>query len=359
MATGWRRRTVAACGLAATLLVAGCGGSDSGNNGGSGNGDGGASSAGGDASPAEETEPEPEEDAEAAGLDACELLTEQEVATAIGAEALHVTSRRVAPEVDGGRLAGCSYLNEDVPGIAGMTLNVVAGTDDEAFFMPFAEREGLYAVDELGERNLYVGYETGDGSVHFRELRIMEGDTGLHLRYTYHDNPGGMPALDEDSMVDAMTAIASSAIERLPDQVTIADGVPEGPCAEIDLALAAEALGGELTTAGSVVGEDGALNCEFGGVDAELTVLAVTDPARVASMGVPAAEVNVPDLGDGARVRVMPADAGAQGPLDATVNVGGTKVVVVSAVYAPEAGAMSEPAPEAVELVRHIAATVG
>ncbi|UED88161.1 DUF3558 family protein [Streptomyces profundus] len=349
----WRSRSLVACGVAALLGVAGCSESGSPEPGGGASAGADEGAARGDAAADDEPEAERVEDA---GFDPCDLLPPEEVAPLIGVDALYVTSRQVSPDADGGRLAGCSYLTEDVPGIAGMTVNVVAGTEREAFFAPFQEREALVVDGSFGDEQRVVAYETPDGSTHFRELRVIEGDTGFHIRYTYNDSPDGMPALDDEAMAEALALMTVAALDRLPAEVTIADGVPEGVCADIDLALASGALGEELTTARSVLGEGGALNCEFSGEAAALTVVAVSAPDRVAAMRVPAEMLNVADIGDGASVRILPNDE-AQGPLDAMVHLG-DRLVVVSAAYGPGAGSITAPRAEDAELVRDIAEAV-
>jgi hypothetical protein len=352
------RRLAVACGAAALLATAACGGSDDSPPPGDIGDKITEQDAGQDAETdaGEDSDQQPDEAAGAAGFDECGLHEPAELAAQVGVEALYITAREVRPRAsEGGRLAGCSYLTEDVPGITGMTVNTVVGTDAEAFFRPFGERE-VRPVDKLGDRAEVVAYETPNGSLHFRELRVVEGDIGLHLRYTYNESPGGMPALDDDALAELMAFVANTGLERLPEQVTIADGAPEGPCAAIDVGQASQVLGGELTTARSVRGANGALSCSFSGDEAALEVAVIADPARVQSMGVPAEAVNAPDLGDGARLLIQPNEE-AQGPLDATVNLG-SHLVLVTGSYGPDAGSVAAPRPEDVELVRAITAVV-
>lgn len=356
-----RRRIAVACATAALLTTAACGGGDDDTDPfadpggerteGETEGDAGNDEGGTDG---EATGDEPPDGVEP--FDECALLDPAELAALIGVETLYITAREVLPEApEGGRLAGCSYLNDDVPGITGMTLNTVTGTDRESFFRPFAERE-VHAVDTLGDRAEVAAYEIPDSGLHFRELRVAAGDIGLHLRYTYNESPGGMPALDEDAVAQLMSFVANAGLERLPDEVYIPDGTPEGPCADVDLAQAADTLGAELTTARAVVGGDGALSCSFTGDQAGLEVVVITDDSRAPLMRAPAEVVNAPDIGDGARLLIQPNDE-TQGPLDATVNVG-ENVVLVIASYDSAAGRVTEPRPADVDLVRAVAGAV-
>lgn len=341
---GMFRRAVTALGVVGLLAAAGCGG-------------GGGSDAGdppGLGSGIKKPSLKPLESSAApveGDFDECGLVEPADLAAVIGIDALHITSREVVPDAEGGRLARCSYFTEDVPGISGMSLHVVAGTDREAFFKPFQEFENAESVDNYGDHAEIAGY--GAGSVHFVEFRAIEGSTGVAIQYTYNDSPGGMPDLSgTDNINNLLGGALRSMLENVPDEVAIGDGTPEGPCADIDLAQASQVLGGALTASRSVLGSEGAASCQFGGEDTGLGVVVISDPARVQSMGAKADEVNTPDIGDGARVQIQ-ANGEGQGPLGATVNVG-DRVVLITGIYGQSAGTVTEPRHEDTELVRTI-----
>lgn len=340
------RRLVVAWGVAGLFALTGCGGDDPPQP----DPDlGGAAASTPSLKPLEPTATPVEGD-----FDECGLVEPADLAAAMGTDALYVTAREVLPDADGGRLAGCSYFTEDVPGIVGMTINTVAGTDRERFFAPFRQRRSE-PQRNFGDYAEVVAYEAG--SVHFRELRAIQGTTGVHVRYTYNDAPAGMPRLETEQLAQVLGGTVLSALKKLPDDIAIASGAPEGPCAGVDLAQASRVLGGELTAARTVLGGGGAVNCQFAGDGASLGVVVITDPARVESMRAPAALVTVPDLGEGAMVRIQSNDE-VQGPLEATVNLA-DRLVLLVADYGAAAGRVSAPRPEDTDLVRTVTRAVG
>jgi hypothetical protein len=333
------RQLLTVVGAAALLAVAGCGGDGE---------PGGLAPA---TPPSLELKTtENVEQAEPAGFDECGLVQPEEVAEALGVDAMYVNGRAVMkllPEA-GDHRAVCKYFPEDVPGLLGMDLSTLTNTSPEAFFT-FAENyENVETIPNLGDRAEAVAYRANDSSTHFVEVKTIKGDQGLHLFYAYSDG-GTMPKADGA----ATAVILTKALERLPDKVTIPDGTPEGPCADIDLESAAEAVGDELTMARSVMAAKGALNCWFSGADANLDVVLVTEPSRVELSAVPPDEITHADLGDGARLLV-----GEDGQLRAVVNLG-DRLVKITARYGDDAGTVTEPRPADVELVRSVVDTIG
>lgn len=282
--------------------------------------------------------------AEEAGVDECGLVEPDEVAKAIGVEAMYVTGRTVRMSSDGSRHAACVYFPEDVPGMLGMQLSTVADTDPERFFEPFAKNfQNIETIPNLGDRAEAVAYGANGTSTHFVEVRTIVGDTGLHLYYAYKDGGGVMPKADGA----AAAVILTTALERLPDEVTIPDGTPEGGCADIDLESAAEAVGAELEMARSVVSDEDAMSCYFSGGDANLDITLLTDPSRAQDATVTPDEITHADIGDGARLLYTEAET-----LDARVNLGG-QVVAITASY-EDAGTVTTLRPADVELVRNV-----
>lgn len=290
-----------------------------------------------------------------AGFDEC-VLEPSELAEILDVDAMYVTAREAARRDDGSQRASCTYLPEDVPGVTGMTLSTVVGTDPERFFAPFKKFENVLPIENLGDRAQAVSYGARGSAVHILEIRTITGDRGVHLFYTYREDGGGaMPVLDGGA---AQGTLLTQVLDRLPEDVTIPDGAPEGACADLDLDPAAEALGAEFVMSRSVVSDTGGMNCFFGNGQASLTVIVLTDPARVRNWAVAGDEITEQDIGDGARVRVLPAEGGAQGSLDATVNLG-DRVVQVSGSYAADADKVTEPRPADLELVRAVIDAIG
>ncbi|MGP3969497.1 hypothetical protein ACTWQH_17665 [Streptomyces sp. 6N223] len=340
-----------AVGAVALLTSAGC---SSGSSGDSPNADGGAGQTLG-ANDDNEQEPresqEPQEPVEQAGFDECGLFETEELAEIFGADTLYITGRFIYPQGDGGRMAGCSYLTKDIPGIDGFKMSTVAGTNQEAFFQSWEGYE-RGEVDDLGDHAEAFTLSDSSDSAHMGLLKVLDGDTGLNFQYSYSENdPGGMPALDEATLGQKMAEIAVLALERLPEEVTIPDGVPEGPCADIDLAQASGVLGEDLFAARTVLSDTGAMTCEFTGNSAALRAIVYTDPVLAGNMSVPSEDINAPEIGDGALVQINP-----ESPLlEATVNAGGERVLSITGTYAQAAGAPDAPGPEDTELVQAIA----
>jgi hypothetical protein len=327
------RRAGVALGAAALLAVAGCGG------------DAGSDGAAPGTPPilkTKATEDEP------AGFDECGLVDPDEIAEAIGVAAMHVTGRAVTVQDDGSRRASCTYFPEDVPGILGMQLSTVVDTDPGRFFAPFADNfSNIETIPNLGDRAEAVAYGANGTSTHYIEIRVIQGDVGLHFYYSYSDEAGGtMPKADGS----AAAVILTRALEQLPDEVTIPDGTPEGACTDIDLEPAAEAVGAELVMARSVLSEKDAVNCYFSGDDGHLDVTLITNQDRARRAAVTPDQITHPDLGDGARLIVTEANS-----LTAFVNMG-DQVMVVGAGYADT---VTELRPADVELVRSLVDTIG
>lgn len=279
-------------------------------------------------------------------FDECGLVTPAEIAASVGVDAMYVTGRSAMTQSDGSRRASCSYFPEDVPGMLGMELSTVADTDAERFFAPFAENFTNVGTLEqkLGDRTEVVTYKADGTATHFVEVRTLAGDRGLHFYYTYSDDGGAMPKADGK----AAALILASALERLPATVTVPDGTPEGPCADLDLASANKTLGGELVMTRSVVSEEDAARCYFSGDGASLEVIVLTDPDRAGQAAAALDPVTHPDIGDGARLTVT--NVG----LNARVR-SGEHVVVITGTYQ---GSVTALRPADVDLVRGIADTV-
>jgi hypothetical protein len=346
----WRPQLAVAVGVVALLTSTGCS-SDS--SGGSPTTDGGAGQTLG-ANDGKDQEPqasqESQEPVEQAGFDECGLFETDELADFFGADTLYITGRSMYPQGDGGRFAGCSYSTVDIPGVEGFKMSTVAGTNQEAFFQSWEGRE-TGEVDDLGDHAEGFTLTDSGGSAHMGLLKVLDGDTGLNFQYSYTENdPRGMPAFDDAALGQKMGELAVLALERLPEEVTIPDGAPEGPCAGIDLAQASGVLGEDLVAARTVLSDTGGMTCEFTSDGAALRAIVYTDPQMVGGMSAPSAEINVPEIGDGALVQIDQESA----VLDATVNAG-ERVLFISAQYAPAAGAPDALRPEDTELVQAIA----
>lgn len=289
-----------------------------------------------------------DEDVAETGFDECGLVEPAEIAEVLGVDAMYVTARSaVTLDSEGDRRAGCKYLPEELPGISAMELATVTGTDPERFFAPFAENfQNVETIADLGDRAEAVAY--GGNGTHYIEIRTILGDRGLHFHYAYSDDGGVMPKADGR----AAALILTKALERLPDEVVIPDGTPEGKCADVDLEAAAEVVGGELTMARSVLSDEGAMSCAFTGGGATLDIAVTTDPDRVAKDAVEPDTVTHADIGDGARLMITEA-----GGLLARANVG-DHVVIIQGAYA-DAGSVTALRPEDIELVRAIVDVVG
>jgi hypothetical protein len=187
-----------------------------------------------------------------------------------------------------------------------------------------------------------VAYKANGTSRHFVEVKTISGDRGLHLLYTYLDKGGLIPKADGG----AAAKILAMALERLPDEVTIPDGTPEGKCAAVDLSLAADALGAELETARSVVSDAGGMSCNYSGGDASFDILFYTDPAVARDAAVPPDGITHPDIGEGARLLFTQAET-----VDAQVNLG-DQYMRITLYHAGES--VTEVRPADVELVRSI-----
>lgn len=314
----------AVMGVAALLAVTGCG-----------------SSVAGEPTSVSKTTESAEKKQEA-GFDECGLVEPEEFAEAIGVEAMYVISRSVMTLDNGSRRASCMYYPEDMPGMFGPSISTVANTDAEEFFEPFAKDfDNVQKIEGLGDRAEAVAYKANGTSRHFVEVRTISGNRGLHLVYTYLDN-GPIPKADGG----AAAKILTMALERLPDEVTIPDGTPEGKCADVDLSLAAETLGAELDTARSVVADAGGASCNYSGDDASFDILFYTDPDVAKDAAVPPDLVTHPDIGEGARLLFTQAET-----IDAQVNLG-DQYMRITLYHAGDS--VTEVRPADVELVRDI-----
>ncbi|KAB8163355.1 DUF3558 domain-containing protein [Streptomyces sp. 3MP-14] len=343
----WPSRLAVA--LGAMALLAGC--SSGGTIGPSGDdpGDGAEATAGTD------REAPPEEGAEEpvaqAGYDECQLFQPAELAELLGIPTLHITGRSIGPQAQGGRLAGCGYYAEDVPGFSGLWVHLVAGAEEGEFFAPF-DGSDTGPVEGLGDRAEVLALTAPGGAVRSRELRAIDDDLGLVVSYTYDEAPGGMPAIPDAELGEAVATIAFTALERAPEELVIPDGEPEGPCAEVDLAHAAEVIGERPAAVRTVLNDAGGLRCDFAGDEASLGVVVYTDPTFVANWAPPAEEINAPEIADGARLDT------SQGYLESRV-ISGDRVLVVSAAYTEAVGAPAEPGARESELVAAVAEAVG
>jgi hypothetical protein len=278
-----------------------------------------------------------------AGFDECGLVEPEEFAEAVGVEAMYVISRSVMTLDNGSRRASCMYYPEDVPGMYGSSISTVANTNAEEFFEPFAKDfDNVETINGLGDRAEAVAYKANGTSRHFVEVKTISGDRGLHLLYTYLDKGGLIPKADGG----AAAKILTMALERLPDEVTIPDGAPEGMCADVDLSAAAETLGAELEMARSVVADTGGTSCNFSGDDASFDILFYTDPGLARSAAVPPDGITHPDIGEGARLLFTQAET-----LDAQVNLG-NHYMRITLYHAGDS--VTEVRPADVELVRGI-----
>jgi hypothetical protein len=314
----------AVMGVAALLAVTGCG-----------------SSVAGEPKAVSKTTASAEKKQEA-GFDECGLVEPEEFAEAIGVEAMYVIGRSVMTLDTGTRRASCTYYPEDTPGMFGPSISTEANTNAEEFFEPFAKNfKNVGTIPGLGDRAEAVAYKANGTSRHFVEVRTISGNRGVHMLYTYLDNGGPMPEADGP----AAAKILWTALERLPDEVTIPDGTPEGKCADVDLSLAAETLGAELDMARSVVSDAGGASCNYSGDDASFDILFYTDP-DVAKDALPPDLVTHPEIGEGARLLYTQAET-----IDAQVNLG-DHYMRITLYHAGDS--VTEVRPADVELVRNI-----
>ncbi|WP_260194617.1 hypothetical protein [Actinophytocola gossypii] len=329
------RRLLTALGAAVLLATAGCGTEYV-----------AGTPAGAEAEPAGGTAEERSEPED--GFDECSLAEPSELAESLDVEAMYVTARSTLELNNGSQQVSCTYGPDDVPGVQGLVMNTVVDTDPERFFAPFDKYEQRLEIDQLGERAELVAYRIQGGTTRFIEIRAIDGDRGIFVFYAYSDN-GRLRQLE----AEPIRTIIGTALERLPHELTIPDGTPEGGCADIDLEAAADVAGGELVRARSVVSDDGAMNCQFSGGGAAVEVTVVTDPDLTEQHAVPADAITHPDLGDGALMKITEG-----GTLDARVNFS-DHLVTVAVIYGDAAGEVTEPRPDDVELVRSIAESVG
>jgi uncharacterized protein DUF3558 len=338
----WNSRL--AVSLGAMALVAGCSSSDSSEPEGDAAGSTAGATEGSGKEPQEQQESQ--EPAAQTGFDECGLFEPDELAGIFGVPALHITERSINPQAEGGRLAACGYYSQDLPGISGVWINTVAGTDEEGLFAAFEGRD-TGSLDNLGDRAEVVATTAPGGAIRSRQLRVIDGDVGLIISYTYEEAPGGLPAIPDAELGEAVATVAVLALERVPQELTIPDGEPEGPCAEVDLAHAAEVLGEELVAARTVLSDTGGVSCVFTGNGAALDAVVYTDPEIVENWRPPADEINAPDIADGARFDTE------QGYLDARV-ISGDHVLAISAYYTQAVGAPATPGPQETELLRTV-----
>jgi hypothetical protein len=317
------RHLAAALGSAALLAVAACSSADPDPTG----------------SPAPTIAPAPE-----AGFDECSLIEPAEAAELLGADTMYVTARSAMTQSDGSPRAGCRYFPQDVPGMLGMQLSTVADTDPDRFFAPFDSFDNVETVEKLGERTEAVTYSADGTRNKFIEIRTIEGNRGLHLFYAYQDGGGTMPEIDGQ----AAALMLTTALDRMPDEVVVPPGAPEGRCVDVDLGQAAETLGSEMVMSRSVGSGGSAMSCYSSGGGASLEVIVVTDAREAEGASVGSDLVTHPDIGDAARVVIAEG-----GSLQARVNLG-DRVVRITATYATDAGTVTEVRPTDLELVRGI-----
>ncbi|ASR37699.1 hypothetical protein BAY61_24860 [Prauserella marina] len=330
---------VAALGTAALLTMSGCGEDVAGKP---------VQQANGQNEPSTPSAPDEVEN----GFDECALVETEAIAQAIGVDTMYITSREARLQDDGSTRALCQYHPQDVPGLNGMTLSTVTGTDAERFFAPFDKHE-VAEIDSIGDATKVVAFEVDGSPTAFIELRTIVGDIGLHLRYQYDQSGGGaMP----EANGTALGTIVRSAIEELPGDVAIPEGQPEGVCAEIDLDLAARVLGDELVMSRTLESNAGGATCDLSNGPASLGIIHVTNEDQVAKMATKPELINE-DIGDGALVEVAQTPEG-QGPLHARVNVG-DEIVEIFAHYADSVAQFTTPRPEDLDLVRSVVASVG
>ncbi|MEU3273133.1 hypothetical protein ABZ639_20030 [Saccharomonospora sp. NPDC006951] len=327
------RLAVAALGAAALLTMTGCGENVAGK-------------------PVRQADEQSRPSTQDNGFDECSLVEPETIARAIGVDTMYITSREARLQDDGSTRALCQYHPQDLPGLSGMTLSTVAGTDAERFFAPFERHDEVAEIDDIGDATKAVAFAVDGSPTAFIELRTIVGDIGLHLRYQYDQSGGGvMPEADGS----ALGTIVRAAIEKLPGDLTIPEGQPEGVCARIDLDLAAEVLGDELVMSRTLESSAGGATCDLSNGPASLGVILVTDEEQVAKMA-PKPELVNEDIGNGALVEVAQAPEG-QGPLHARVDTG-DEVVEIFAHYADGVGPFTSPRPEDLDLVRSVVASV-
>lgn len=327
-----KHNLVAAVGVAALLAVTGCSSAVA-----------GAPVPSGQSGSEETTSTEKTQET---GFDECGLIEPDELASALGVDAMFITGRSVMTlSNEGTRRATCDYYPEDDPVSLGMSLSTVSDTDPERFFAPFArDFDNVQPIHILGDRAEAVAYKANGTTRHFIEVRTISGNRGLHLFYSYKDDGGLMPKADGI----ATAVFLATALERLPDEVEIPDGTPEGRCADFDLSSAAEVVGAELTMARSVLSDRGDLSCYFRGGEASLEVAVDAD----SQWSVEPEEVTHADIGDGARVIFTEAKT-----VTGSVNLGG-QFVSITMSYDGDASSITGLRPADIELVREVVDTI-
>lgn len=243
---------------------------------------------------------------EAAGFDECSLLTPEQAAEAVGVDAMYVTGRGAFSFEDGRHSVGCTYFPENVPGMRGMILSTLTETDEERFFAPMEDNfKNVEEIPNLGDRTSAVAYSADGTKNHYVEVRTLVGDQGLYLYYAYQEDGGVMPKADGA----AAAKILALAMEKLPEKATIPNGTPEGPCADIDLDLAAEAIGADMEMARTVLTDEDALNCYFSGGAGSVDASLITDPTRVERSAPAPDAITHADIGDGAKLLITEANS--------------------------------------------------
>lgn len=289
----------------------------------------------------------------APGFDECGVVDLAELAEWLEVDSMYVTSAEVMVNSYGIRQATCTYYPADHPGATGVKLTYAPGVDPETYFDQWEKNYDNRIPLEVGDRAETIGLANPEIDLKIYLVHAIKGTVGVDLFYSF-DSSGkeenGMPVVEEGAK--KFTTLLNAVFERLPEELDIQDGEPEGPCADIDLDQADETLQSELTTARTVQRDDGAFNCVFGGESGRLEV-SLSKPAKAPE------NVTHGDVGDGALIRVDPPGGGSgPGNLNAWVAVG-DNLVRVTAAYGNDVSGITEARPEDVEFVRAIVEAVG
>jgi len=276
-----------------------------------------------------------------------------ELAEWVGTDAMFVTSADVVVSPEGATRATCTYYPKDIPGATGMKLTYSPDVDPDTYFDQWEKNYDNRLPLEIGDRAEAIALSSEGVDVKLYLVHAIKGTQGVDLFYSFAEDPeksGGMPVVEEGA--DKFGKVLNAVFERLPEELDIQDGEPEGACADIDLDLLSETLQADLTTARTTQGDNEAIDCTFGGPSGYVS-------ASYMVPGRPPGSITHQDVADGALIRIDEPGGGAtQGQLSAWAVIG-ENVLRISATYGNDVSGITEPRPEDVELVRAIVEAVG
>lgn len=286
------------------------------------------------------------------GFDECGVVELAELAEWVGTDAMFVSSAEVNVGPDGTKSATCAYYPRNIPGATGLKLTFVPDADPDTFFEQWETNYQNRLPLEIGDRAEAVALSSEGIDLKIYLVHAIKGTQGVDLFYSFSEKsePGGMPVVEEGA--DRFGTMLNAVYERLPEELDIQDGKPEGACADIDLDLLSGTLQADLTTARTTQGDDGAIDCTFGGASGFASVSYMVPGKAPENM-------THQDVGDGALIRVdEPGGGESQGDLNAWVAVG-ENLLRIRGSFGEGVSGITAPRPEDVELVRAIVEAVG